>query len=484
MTARSTVTTAGSASPSGPAPTVWQSLGGYRLLRTIGAGSRSVVYLAAEPAGEVAVKAMDASVDDEAFGGEAGCLASVASPHVVRLLDVSVVPDRPRCLLLERLPGPSLATLLRERATIEVGEAVTLAVSVIRGVHAVHAAGWAHGALSLAKVRLDASGRPVLLGFGDAVRSTAAGVQSDWIGAADAVDSVFDRIDLADPQRLARCREAVRSIASAVADEVSAVGTAQRELFALSPAAPISMKHNSAVVSGEHRTDLRPVTAGREPGAREKQVLDSGRSAGRLALATLSLMENGVTATVTTRLQRFARARRRPLMLAIGAAAVITLGALLLLPPGGSASHAATNAVPAAESESPAATPTRTTEPTKTTDSAEDDAANDDADETDPVKAAARLLALRSEYLSMADAEMLADIEQAGSPILAADTALVSAGRHSIPAPSASQLSLAETLGDAAVIAVAPGTGDKTKPASALLIRTDAGWRLRALFEN
>ncbi len=473
---------------------MWQSLGGYRLLRTIGAGSRSVVYLASEPAGEVAVKAMDASVDDESFVDEAGCLASVASQHVVRLLDVSVVPDRPRCLLLERLPGPSLATLLRERPTVEVGEAVTLAVSVLRGVRAVHAAGWTHGALSLAKVRLDASGRPVLLGFGAAVRSTAAGVQSDWIGAADAVDAIFDRIDLADPQRVARCREAVRSIASAAGDEVSAIGTAQRELFALSPAAPISMAHNSAVVPGEHRAGLHPVAKGGEPEAHE-HLRDSRQSVGLLALAALSLMENGVTATVTTRVRTFARSRRRPLMLAGGAAVVITLGALLLLPPAGSAGHAATKALPAQQTESPLATPAPTTGATKTmstsgagdrTDSTTSGSPKDDAREAeqDPVKAAVGLLALRSEYLASADADGLADIEQAGSPILAADTALVSAGRRSIPAPSASQLSLAEALGDAAVIAVAPGTGDTTKPASALLIRTDAGWRLRALFEN
>jgi hypothetical protein len=54
------------------------------------------------------------------------------------------------------------------------------------------------------------------------------------------------------------------------------------------------------------------------------------------------------------------------------------------------------------------------------------------------------------------------------------------------------EVSLIERMGDAALLALTPGPGVadasqgrvETKPASLLIVRGEAGWRLRELFEN
>ena len=518
MTARAAVTAERSSADAELVPIVWQNLAGYRLLRTIGRGTRGVVYLASDGADEVAVKAVDDVVDDDSFIAETECLASVSSSHVVRLLDVSVVADRPRCLVMERLRGPTIASLVDDRGPLEAGEAVTLIVSILRGVRAVHSAGWTHGALSLSTVRLDAAGRPVLVGFGRAERSTPARLLSDWVCAADVADAVLDRVDAADPQRIARCREAVRAIAPADNDELAAVGRAQRELFALGPAAPVGTSRAS-VVSPAAMGSVRPASLdtetdtagfGRESDAHRssprRERTRRRRAAADLAAAALALMEHGVGATIGSRVRSFARTRRRALVVAAGAAVAVTVGALLVLPPGGSPGHAEPGASQESGHRSAEPTPLPSASPGSPESAVSSDMPGSsefpespeprESRESpvlsdargvvgdDPVTAAASLLAVRSECLERADGDGLTEIEQEGSPILAADTALVAAGVRTAPAPSVSQLSLADSLGDAAVIAIAGSEGAETKPASALLIRTDAGWRLRALFEN
>ena len=84
---------------------VWDELGGYRLLRVIGRGDHSDVYLGADEGEQVVVKAYHEDVDRQRIGNEVGVLASIRSPHVVRLIDTSLTPGRPPCLVLERLSG-------------------------------------------------------------------------------------------------------------------------------------------------------------------------------------------------------------------------------------------------------------------------------------------------------------------------------------------------------------------------------------------
>ena len=210
-------------------------------------------------------------------------------------------------------------------------------------------------------------------------------------------------------------------------------------------------------------------------------------------------MEHGVGAQVAQRVRGLVSGRRRAVAVGIAAAAVLTVVALMATPsaPAGHA-EATAPATPTITRESGDARPTGPiTSPPSTP--APRGSATSGAE--DPVSAAFRLLKARSECLADRDAACLTAVEQAGSPLLTADGALIVAGGKLAPAPDSSRLSLAETIGDAALIAVAPETNttdgattgdagansrspETTKPASVLLIKTEAGWRLRALYES
>jgi hypothetical protein len=104
----------------------------------------------------------------------------------------------------------------------------------------------------------------------------------------------------------------------------------------------------------------------------------------------------------------------------------------------------------------------------------------------DPVAAAIVLLALREECFRSASLLCLDGVVQPGSSAEAADRAAVSVlqGGGEAPAPiSAPSPELVERLGESALVSlVAASEGDgapETAPASLLLMKGEAGWRIR-----
>lgn len=179
-------------------------LAGYRVLRRLGSGSRASVYLGYPadardvpaqhdpgPHLGVALKVFEPTVSAESVDVEIDALSAVSSPHVVRLLDVAIAPDRPRCLVLQRLPGGSLAALLARRGALSAGAAVTVLVSVARALEALRAAGYDHDRPSPANILFDETGRPVLAGLGHAVTAAGAGPR----GLALLVRTLFERME-------------------------------------------------------------------------------------------------------------------------------------------------------------------------------------------------------------------------------------------------------------------------------------------------
>ena len=148
---------------------------GYRLLRTLGSGSRAQVFLATGPSGAVALKVFSAQVGRDDAGTELDALGRVESPHLVRLLDVAGRGDEVPSLALEPVRRGSVAALLRDRVELERGEVVTLVAPIARLVTQLQRAGVAHGAIGAASVHLGDEGVPVLLGLGHA-RLFAAGL--------------------------------------------------------------------------------------------------------------------------------------------------------------------------------------------------------------------------------------------------------------------------------------------------------------------
>jgi len=151
-------------------------------------------------------------------------------------------------------------------------------------------------------------------------------------------------------------------------------------------------------------------------------------------------------------------ARGRVLALGGGLAVALTIGAVLLVP-----------SAPTPHSDAPMRTPVPTTARAEATPDAHLMGA-------DPVAATAVLLAARDACMTGA--------EDRRSACLAA----ISDGTaSSIDLPDRPLAGLAPSLlertGDTALVALTP-KDPKTAPASALLMRTEAGWRLRQLYEN
>ena len=150
------------------------TVGGYRILRTIGVGSRAEVFIAhpvrdlsdAEP---VVVKVYGPAVTDESIYLEVEALTRAAGEHVVRVIDVASAPDGAPVLILSRHAAGNLARLLADRVTLEPGEAITILAPIATALARMHAAGVAHGGLSAASLLFDAAGAPTLACFGRAI---------------------------------------------------------------------------------------------------------------------------------------------------------------------------------------------------------------------------------------------------------------------------------------------------------------------------
>src|SRR4051794_29512872 len=155
---------------------------GYTLQELLGRGGSGEVWRAVPRAGgaPVAVKVLIAG-DPERQAREAALLGELDHPHLVRLRDVVHQPRRgghPRvALVLDLLPGGSLAALLARRGRLRPGEVVTAIAPVAAALAHAHEHGVVHGDLSPGNIVFTAEGRPVLtdLGVARVLGEAAAG---------------------------------------------------------------------------------------------------------------------------------------------------------------------------------------------------------------------------------------------------------------------------------------------------------------------
>ncbi|MRG58361.1 hypothetical protein GE115_00505 [Agromyces sp. CFH 90414] len=109
------------------------------------------------------------------------------------------------------------------------------------------------------------------------------------------------------------------------------------------------------------------------------------------------------------------------------------------------------------------------------------------ATETDALVAVGDLLDRRAECLEQLDLACLDGVVQAGSALEAADRAAILAARSGEraiePAPlDAASAAVAGEMGAARLVTV-PYAGAQREPASILMMRSEAGWRLREIFD-
>src|SRR4051794_27080256 len=156
---------------------------GYVLQELLGRGGTGEVWRAVPRSGgaPVAVKVLVAG-DPERQAREAALLGELDHPHLVGLREVVHQPRRggpPRvALVLDLLPGGSLAALLARRGRLRPGEVVTAIAPVAAALAHAHENGVVHGDLSPGNIVFTAEGRPVLTDLGVArVLGEAAAVE-------------------------------------------------------------------------------------------------------------------------------------------------------------------------------------------------------------------------------------------------------------------------------------------------------------------
>ncbi len=149
-------------------------LGGrYRLGEVVGRGGMSTVYRATDAVlgRTVAVKVLSPALADEdpvwgaRFEREARAAASLTHSGVATVYDTGV-EDGTRFIVMEFVPGRSLATIVTEEAPFEPARAVEIGAQVADVLSAAHAAGIVHRDIKPGNVIVGPDGRVKVLDFG------------------------------------------------------------------------------------------------------------------------------------------------------------------------------------------------------------------------------------------------------------------------------------------------------------------------------
>ena len=153
-----------------------EHIGKYPLLREIGAGATSKVYLARDPFAErdVAVKVFlfDKDADGEqermkhkAFIAEASLAGKLAHPHIVEIFDAVVEPGR-SYLVMEYVPGSTLEAHADMARLLPVNKVVEIIFKCIRALEYAHRHGVIHRDIKPGNILLSEAGETKVSDFG------------------------------------------------------------------------------------------------------------------------------------------------------------------------------------------------------------------------------------------------------------------------------------------------------------------------------
>lgn len=419
--------------------------------------------------------------------------------------------------VLEEAPGGTLGEVLARRP-LTAGEAATVLIAVAAGLAALQESGWAGAAPSASGPRPEAvvfrrDGCPALGDLGAIAPTTAAGLQADATAFATLAEEV--------------CRAAAGGeLLLTAARQGMGLGGWDRVIESI-----LAVAEPAAVTGLAEERGAPPPTRSRSPASSGA----SGDLRGRL----LHLLLDGNPGTeLTTRVRAWLKGRRKLVLVAL-APLVAAVVVLLVVPSGGDAPHtpAAVSTTANTATASPRA-PTAT--PRARDGTGADPTTADPTTADDPVEAATALLARRDRCFAAAQAtascldgiveqgavlaaEEVASLAGKGWDSSEADITLVgrwggaalvsvtprSAGSEASAPEAAAPKSTAgpastpvSTVGPALAPASAAGStstpastarptstpaptstsAQKREPASLLLVRGEAGWRVRAVF--
>lgn len=493
-------------------------IGGFRTMRSLGVGDRARVLLAASDSGApVALKRYRHSVPDAAIIREAAILDLVNDPHAVPLLDIGSDRDGRPVLVLKEFRGGALAELVARRTRLAPGECVTALAPIAELIGRLHDRGIAHGDIAAKHIVFSAEGVPVLAGWGSAVSRRS--MEFERVRDEDRAALLTMARGLL-PERSFNRSERMPSPTELVDLLHAAAAAAPIDLRAVTPDAdqpslhpgrfeprePIRPPGSVARAQVESESDAASFATpklGETPGAVTSAAYDPsvdapparGPAPGLLfALAewpdrVVQLLQrgeqqrggivSGVVRRITDRLraQNAGLSRRQRMLGMAGLAALLVSAVLLAQPLDAPATDAATGASPTgAGSVGVAETPSVGDVASQ---GGELLAAIEGADPEPAIRA---LLALREQCLLEVSMSCLASVLQTGSSAERDAIELLVSGTGApaplVPMPDDYQLIAVDRLGDSVLYRIETA---ETTPASVLMIRTEAGWRIRML---
>ena len=162
----------------------------YEIIRELGRGETSVVYLARERAtnDEVAIKLIRSKYlgDEEAMGRfarEARFLERLVHPNIVRVRAVLELGDAGLAIVMAYVPGRTLKELIRKDGRLAPERAERFTRDIACALGAAHAMGIVHRDVKPENVFVDSDDRPLLADFGLA-RSMIGDSQLTMAGVA------------------------------------------------------------------------------------------------------------------------------------------------------------------------------------------------------------------------------------------------------------------------------------------------------------
>lgn len=165
----------------------------------IGSGGCGTVYVVRNrhTGDRAALKVPTSWNDDGGTAAEIAALASVKHQHIVDLVG-TLRTDQGDAILMEYLPGGSVADLIAARGPLSLGEAVTVMAPIAGALAYLHDQGGVHGDVSPGNVLFTAAGMPKLADLGLTVlvggRQSASGTPGFHAPVSEGADAGGKRL--------------------------------------------------------------------------------------------------------------------------------------------------------------------------------------------------------------------------------------------------------------------------------------------------
>ena len=170
-----------------------EHIGKYPVVREIGAGATSRVYLASDPFAdrEVAIKVFlfdekaephSERMKHKAFLAEASLAGKLNHPHIVEIYDAVVEPDR-SYLVMEYVEGTTLEAHEEVDSLLPLGKVMEIAFKCIRALEYAHTHGIIHRDIKPGNLLLSKAGETKVSDFGAAFHSRHETTQVTGIGS-------------------------------------------------------------------------------------------------------------------------------------------------------------------------------------------------------------------------------------------------------------------------------------------------------------